>query len=292
MSQRIVRSILLDFYKIEISLGLVNKVLKQGSEALRPIYLEIQDFIKAGDKLHIDETSHPFKGKRLYLWVFRAPSLIYFTIGTRSKDTLVKVLGTGWEGIITCDFYTVYRSYYNDYHSVKLQFCLEHLKREFRHLSEYLDQPEVRIYGEKGVKFIQELIHEFNLSQKIEDQSSNEALLARAILSQLKEQLTSHAVKAPFNCPKAKAIAQRFIDYPDFYYTFLYYPGISPTNNAAEISIRGPVLARKISYGSQSISGIWFSETLWTIISTLKDRNEDDLEFLEKACKEIGRAHV
>ncbi|MDR2667188.1 MAG: hypothetical protein LBB34_03740 [Holosporales bacterium] len=77
----------------------------------------------------------------------------------------------------------------------------------------------------------------------------------------------------PADCPKAKDIAARFMKNPNDYFTFIDTPGVNPTNNNAEIALRGgPVLHRKISYGSQSIRGICFSETLWTITETYGSR--------------------
>ena len=38
-------------------------------------------------------------------------------------------------------------------------------------------------------------------------------------------------------------------------FTFLKRPGMPPTNNHAERALRGPVLSRKISFGSRSAAG-------------------------------------
>jgi transposase len=43
-------------------------------------------------------------------------------------------------------------------------------------------------------------------------------------------------------------------------WTFLTTPGVTPTNNAAERSLRGPVIHRRLSYGNQSTDGEQFTE--------------------------------
>ena len=43
-------------------------------------------------------------------------------------------------------------------------------------------------------------------------------------------------------------------------WTFVRVPGIEPTNNAAERSLRGPVIHRKLSYGTRSEEGERFVE--------------------------------
>jgi hypothetical protein len=283
MTERQIRDLLIDEHKIELCVATVDNNLKKASDALRPIYLEIQDLVKSTGKLNIDETSHPLKGTLFYNWVFCGKNVVFYSIGPRSKDTLVKVLGENWEGFITCDYFIVYRSFHKDHPGVIIQFCLVHLQRDFQYIAEYVGKEDFVIYGKTGVKLIQELIHEFHQYEEIEDKTSSSAILSRAKLSHIKESLISHALNPPENCDKGKAIAKRFEEFANFYFTFLDNPGISPSNNLAEISLRGPVINRKISYFSQSLKGIWFRETTWTIANTLKVRKENIQDFFTKA---------
>ena len=43
-------------------------------------------------------------------------------------------------------------------------------------------------------------------------------------------------------------------------WTFVTVPGVQPTNNAAERALRGPVIHRKLSHGTQSNDGERFIE--------------------------------
>ena len=43
-------------------------------------------------------------------------------------------------------------------------------------------------------------------------------------------------------------------------WTFVTTPGVTPTNNAAERALRGPVIHRRLSYGNQSNEGERFTE--------------------------------
>jgi transposase len=43
-------------------------------------------------------------------------------------------------------------------------------------------------------------------------------------------------------------------------WTFVTTPGVEPTNNAAERALRGPVIARRLSYGNQSTDREKFTE--------------------------------
>jgi Transposase IS66 family len=58
-------------------------------------------------------------------------------------------------------------------------------------------------------------------------------------------------------------------------WTFVTVEGVEPTNNAAERSLRGPVIHRKLSYGSQSPDGERFIERALSASVTcrLQDRS-------------------
>jgi uncharacterized protein YbaR (Trm112 family) len=290
MTQRALQRYLWDHKGIRISGGCLNNILKAAGVILRSYFLEILDAIRSEAILHLDETSHRYKDIRLYTWVARGKNAVLFYIGPRSKESLEKILGPDMiERILTTDYYSVYRSFSNDKLWIKHQYCLEHLKRAFKYCAQYdLSCQDIREYGEKGVKLIRELIHTHNQHKELLE-SSEDDLVIRAELSRLKEDLIAHALNAPESCPKAKAIAARFKRDKESYFTFIDTPGIEPTNNLAEISLRDTaVIHRKISSGSQSISGIYYYETLWTIESTLRLQGRNPLPFLEevleKAC--------
>jgi len=53
---------------------------------------------------------------------------------TRSTDVLIKVLGTEFDGVLGCDYFSSYRSYMDRF-DVTIQFCLAHLIRDVKFLS-------------------------------------------------------------------------------------------------------------------------------------------------------------
>ena len=60
-------------------------------------------------------------------------------------------------------------------------------------------------------------------------------------------------------------------------------PDIPAENNFAERELRPMVIARKISFGSQSERGLKTREILMTILHTARCRGHDPAEFLERA---------
>ena len=64
-------------------------------------------------------------------------------------------------------------------------------------------------------------------------------------------------------------------------FTFLKYPGVQPTNNQAERSLRDMVIFRKISFGTRSAEGSYSHSVLPSLILTAKRQGKHPLSFLQ-----------
>jgi hypothetical protein len=67
-------------------------------------------------------------------------------------------------------------------------------------------------------------------------------------------------------------------------WSFVEAPGIEPTNNAAERSLRRAVLWRRKSLGTKSEAGSQFVERILSVIMTLRQQGRDVYEYLTAAC--------
>jgi transposase len=63
-------------------------------------------------------------------------------------------------------------------------------------------------------------------------------------------------------------------------WTFITTPGVTPTNNAAERSLRGPVIHRKLSHGNQSDDGERFTERSLSASVTCRLQHRSVLAYL------------
>ncbi len=70
-------------------------------------------------------------------------------------------------------------------------------------------------------------------------------------------------------------------------WTFLTVPGVTPTNNAAERALRGPVIHRRLSHGNQSDDGERFTERSLSAPVTCRLQHRSLLVYL----RELLTAH-
>ncbi len=63
-------------------------------------------------------------------------------------------------------------------------------------------------------------------------------------------------------------------------WTFLTIEGVTPTNNAAERALRGPVIHHKLSYGNQSDDGERFTERSLSASVTCRLQHRSLLPYL------------
>lgn len=72
----------------------------------------------------------------------------------------------------------------------------------------------------------------------------------------------------------------------DALWTFLDTPGVEPTNNHAERTLRRFVLWRKISFGTQPVRGSRYVERIMTVAGSCRLQGRNVLDFLTQAIDE------
>jgi transposase len=256
----------------DISLGCVSKCLAKMANALDGPYRELYEKLKDEPVLNIDETSHKENGKRLYTWAFAARDFVVFVIGFRAASVLEAALTLDYKGIIGCDYYSAYRAYFKNNPNAQPAFCHAHLVRDLKYLADHLLEPEVVAFGEEllGIeKRLFELWHEFSLNPSEELHQK---------LRECAEEFRSAAWRAPDD-NKTQAIAKRFVDWPEGYFTFIDNEGVDPTNNSVEGFFRFIALVRKISQGTRSEAGRSIRERVWTAFATCRKRKRSVFEY-------------
>lgn len=82
---------------------------------------------------------------------------------------------------------------------------------------------------------------------------------------------------------KSRTLARRLVKHGEAIFRFLFDPAVPPTNNAAEQSIRPPVIDRRITQGSRSPMGRQWNARIWTVLGTCRKQDRSAWEFLQNA---------
>jgi hypothetical protein len=107
---------------------------------------------------------------------------------------------------------------------------------------------------------------------------------ARALVRSLRRRLNT-ICSAQLTHPKTLNLCDRLMSVKrdaKKLFTFLTRPGMSPTNNHAERALRGPVLSRKISFGSRSNTGANAFAVLASLLGTARRQNQPPIPLLYK----------
>jgi len=140
---------------------------------------------------------------------------------------------------------------YNHLPLERRQICWSHLRRDFQAQAEGLDaQAE---FGAGALAICEEVFWAFEIFQHTGDRGELQRRI-RACRRDLKPLLRRYSGKAPRN-KRTRGLARNLLKIWPALWTFARIPGVTPSNNHAERSLRGAVIYRKISLGSQSTGG-------------------------------------
>lgn len=229
---------------------------------------------------HADETGWRTDGHSGYAWLFCTKDTTIFEFrDTRSSRVAKEILGTSpLPGVLTVDRY-------NGYNRIPcaLQYCYAHLLREVEKLEEeFSDSIEV-------TKFVSMLSTELTKAMKLRglglslDEYINQAKQIQSQIEQIVAKNADHLA--------VRRIQLIFREKKDRMYQWVQSPEISPENNRAERELRPTVIARKVSFGSQSKNGAHTRSQIMTVLWTAKKRFPDKpveqwlMESLEKMTK-------
>lgn len=290
-SHRMVQSALADLFGISMSLGTVNKLRLEASNAVADCVEQAKLYIQQQEIVAMDETSfnqanidggNP-QQRQAWLWVAVTPLVTFFEIAlTRCTTAAKHLLGENFAGILTSDRYGAY----NWVNIERRQLCWAHLKREFVKISERLG-----VSKELGNKLLQQQENLFELWQRVRDGTlarGDFVELSKPIRAQiisLLQQAANYEITSKEKTPLAKTVrtCRQLLSVESAMWLFVTTPGVEPTNNAAERAIRPAVIWRRTSFGSQTQAGSIFVARMLTVVTTLKSQQRNILEFITTA---------
>jgi transposase len=275
-SQREVQDILATLYQTEVSVGGIGGLEQAVSGALATPVAEAAKYVQRQPVRNADETSWREKAKRRWLWISVTPLVTIFRLlPTRGAAGAKDLLGGVVWGIIGTDRYAAY----NWLDPRQRQLCWAHLKREFIAWSERTGDT-ARI----GLALVAVEKQFFSLWYRVRDGTLAVADFQVAMLpfmARVKTLLQEGVVGAD---TKTQGTCRNLLKLEAALWTFVWEPGVEPTNNSAERPLRRAVLWRRRSFGTQSEAGSQFVERILTAVTTLRQQRRDVLDYLTAAC--------
>lgn len=223
----------------------------------------IQEYRNAAVK-HADETGWRNDGQNGYGWIFCAPDTSIFRFrGSRSARIVHEVLGEKpLPGVLVVDRYNAYNKA-----RCTIQYCYAHLLRDVKDIEkEFPDNAEIRSFVETLSPLLSQAIHLRTLKLPDHEFKKHAERIKTEIIK-----VVHHEARHP----AIQSIQTIFREKSERLYHWAEDPQIPADNNLAERELRPLVIARKISFGSQSERGAETRGILMTVLHTLRKRAPD-----------------
>jgi transposase len=280
ISRRDMSELVWELFGVRVSVGAIDRICQRTSGLLAGPHERLRSQVLDSDAINVDETGWYLAGENRWMWTAATEhAAIFMIVEDRHRDRLGELLGSDFSGIVTSDRWWAYDLLDPD----RRQACWSHLQRDFRFHSEGLAAQQ--IFGATGLALTRRLFavwHAFAEHQ-------NRRRLAREmkpVKTELRT-LLEHAGNGSKRHRLHSRFANNLLKLWSALWTFITIPGVTPTNNAAERALRGPVIHRKLSHGSQSDNGERFTERSLSASVTCRLQHRSLLAYL----RELLTAH-
>jgi transposase len=248
VSRRDTVELVRDLFGAELSTGSIDAIVQRAGEALALPYEELLRHVRAAPAVNIDETGWRLRGDKRTLWGALAGRAAVFRVAPDRHERQARaLLGEDFGGIACSDRWWAY-----DYlEPERRQLCWAHLVRDFTAHAEGLAAQKE--FGEAGLAIAARL---FAAWDEYRHDGDRARLLARVdpLKGELRE-LLERAARKSTKTKRHRLFAKNLLKRWPALWTFTLLDGVEPTNNHAERGLRGAVIYRKLSLGSQSNRG-------------------------------------
>jgi transposase len=248
VSRRDATELVRELFGAELSLGSVDTIVRRAGEALEEPYAHLRGRLREAPAVNIDETGWRTAGERRTLWGALTPRSAVFRVAADRHEREAKaLLGEDFGGIACSDRWWAY----DHLDPKQRQACWSHLIRDFTAHSEGLAAQKE--FGEAGLSIAGRLFEAWQDFKRDDDRAR---LLERIapLQGELRALLEQGARKSA-KTKRHRRFAKNLLRLWPALWTFTEVDGVEPTNNHAERGLRGAVIYRKLSFGSQSEQG-------------------------------------
>jgi transposase len=234
-------------FSSRISTGTVDAILQRAGDALAEPYEDLLERVRSARAVNMDETGWRLRGGQRALWgAFTDRHAILRVEPDRHEDRAKDLLADS-DAIVTSDRWWAY----SHLPLRRRQVCWSHLQRDFAFHAE--GRGIERELGEHGLRICEQLFWAWEIFQHTGDRRGLQRRV-RALRRELKPILREHAGKKA-RYRQGRRFARNLLKIWPALWTFAEHPAVQPTNNHAERALRGAVIYRKLSLGSQSEHG-------------------------------------
>ena len=227
--------------------GSVEAILTETADALSDPYADLLERVRASESVNMDETGWRLKGAQRALWgIFTHRHALFHVAPDRHEDHVRRLL-CAHAGIVTSDRWWAYAHLPLS----RRQLCWSHLKRDFQAHAEGLAAE--REFGEVGLELCERVFWAWEVFQNTQQRRELKRTIA-SLQQEYEPIIADYAAKTARN-RRCQRMASNLLKAWPALWTFASHDGVEPTNNHAERSLRGAVIYRKLSLGSQSEGG-------------------------------------
>jgi hypothetical protein len=259
LSRRRMREFLHDWLGLSLSVGTLDRTLREAAAAAAPLEQELIAAVVASDLLHADETSWPQGAELRWLWVFTSATVTWFAVAKRGREVLDRIL-PGFAGWLMSDGWQAYR------HLPQRLRCWAHLTRKAQGLIDSYDR-EAQAFGRQVHSAFETLIGAIHAAREgppVDLPHCHAPLLAELHAACVR--LLGH------RHTKTRALAVELWNDWDAIFRVLDHPQWPLTNNDAERALRHWVIARRIMMGTRGDAGSRTFTLLASVIDTCRKR--------------------
>jgi len=255
-------------YGLIISPATILDLTRRAADAVRSEYDAILSKIRGAPILYVDETSIRVQGKNHWIWAFTTPSETFVVIRkSRGMKVLLEVLTRRFTGVIVCDGWKPYAKF-----TKRLQRCWAHLLRESKDLAEKIEEAAPL---HQALKKLYE-----ELTGTLENDPPPE--VRRGLWQMARETLKQWIMKE-YASEKVRKLIGKISNGFEYWFTFVIYPGVEPTNNRAERALREHVVLRKIMGTLRNSKGTSIHERIMTVLATWGQHGLNSLQMLRSS---------
>jgi transposase len=260
--------VLSKLWGLQLTAGGLSQALDRVADKTQPRYAELLKTIRTSDVVYADETSWWVGEPGWWLWTFTQPTATLYRVEpSRGSQVAQGTLGADFGGVLVSDCLNVY-----DALTCRKHKCIAHHQRAIASARDRPDTPDGS-YLQQWKWLFQAVLALWKARPKM----PAEAFTAeRARIDATVERL----LRQPVTQPGDVAVQNRLLKQWAHLTGCLQQPLAEPTNNRAERSLRGAVIARKLSCGNRTERGKRTWEILASLAATCRQNADDFLDWL------------